>query len=91
MSMTTNKQAPVQRYANYGVDMMEWAEGGYVKYDAYQSLLDDLEAAEKRISELEVKPVTLVLPHDSEVELVADRCNRHRKAKQAAGITTKGE
>jgi len=55
MSMTTNKQAPVQRYANYGVDMMEWAEGGYVKYDAYQALLDELEAAEKRIAELEVR------------------------------------
>jgi len=52
MSMTTNKQAPVQRYANYGVDMMEWAEGGYVKYDAYQALLDELEAAERGVAEL---------------------------------------
>ncbi|MGK8896186.1 hypothetical protein [Citrobacter koseri] len=40
-----NKQGrQVQRYANYGVDMMEWADGGYVKHSDYLALLDELEA-----------------------------------------------
>lgn len=55
------------------------------------ALLDELEAKDKRIAELEERAVTVELPHDSEVEFVADRCNRHRQAKQAAGITVKGD
>lgn len=48
-----NKQArQVQRYTNYGVDMMEWDDGTYVKYSDYLALLDELEAAEKLIAEL---------------------------------------
>ncbi|WP_454762444.1 hypothetical protein [Citrobacter freundii] len=47
-----NKRArQVQRYTNYGVDMMEWDDGTYVKYSDYLALLDELEAAEKRIAE----------------------------------------
>ncbi|MGZ0447520.1 hypothetical protein ACTM44_11150 [Citrobacter freundii] len=47
-----NKRArQVQRYTNYGVDMMEWDDGTYVKYSDYPALLDELEAAEKRIAE----------------------------------------
>ncbi|WP_454740639.1 hypothetical protein [Citrobacter freundii] len=47
-----NKQAcQVRRYTNYGVDMMEWDDGKYVKYSDYLALLDELEAAEKRIAE----------------------------------------
>ncbi|EON0340133.1 hypothetical protein ACNC1L_003636 [Escherichia coli] len=47
-----NKQArQVQRYINYGVDMMEWADGGYVRHSDYLALLKELEAAEKRIAE----------------------------------------
>lgn len=86
--MTTNKQAlrqTAEKAQEHGVFNME------IHSETLLALLDELEAAERRIAELEVQPVTLVLPHDSEVELVADRCNRHRKAKQAAGITTKGE
>lgn len=49
-----NKRArQVQRYTNYGVDMMEWADGGYVRHSDYLALLDELEAAEKRNAELE--------------------------------------
>ncbi|HHT3723724.1 TPA: hypothetical protein ACTYXS_001421 [Citrobacter freundii] len=57
-----NKQARhVQRYTNYGVDMMEWDDGTYVKYSDYLALLDELEAAEKRIAELEAKLANPVL------------------------------
>lgn len=42
----------VQRYANFGVDMMEWADGGYVKHSDYLALLDELEARNKQITEL---------------------------------------
>ncbi|MGY9178943.1 hypothetical protein ACTM85_03530 [Citrobacter freundii] len=50
-----NKRArQVQRYTNYGVDMMEWDDGTYVKYSDYLALLDELEAAEKRIAELQI-------------------------------------
>lgn len=43
-----NKQARhVQRYTNYGVDMMEWDDGTYVKYSDYLALLDELEASQK--------------------------------------------
>ncbi|EOH2999451.1 hypothetical protein ACL0YQ_000966 [Citrobacter freundii] len=59
-----NKQArQVQRYINYGVDMMEWADGGYVRHSDYLALLNELEAAEKRIAELEArqgKPVMFI-------------------------------
>lgn len=41
----------VQRYANFGVDMMEWADGGYVKHSDYLALLDELEAKDRRIEE----------------------------------------
>ncbi|MBE4964103.1 ead/Ea22-like family protein [Enterobacter cloacae complex sp. P24RS] len=53
MSNIDKQDSQVQRYANFGVDMMEWADGGYVKHSDYLALLDELEAAEKRISELE--------------------------------------
>ena len=32
MSNIDKQDSQVQRYANFGVDMMEWADGGYVKY-----------------------------------------------------------
>lgn len=60
MSNIDKRDGQVQRYANFGVDMMEWADGGYVKYCDYVALLDELEAKDKRIAELEareVKPV----------------------------------
>lgn len=48
MSNIDKQGRQVQRYANFGVDMMEWADGGYVKHSDYLALLDELEAAEKR-------------------------------------------
>lgn len=52
MSNIDKKGRQVQRYANFGVDMMEWDDGGYVKHSDYQALLDGLEAKDKRIAEL---------------------------------------
>lgn len=47
-----NKQARhVQRYTNYGVDMMAWDDGTYVKYSDYLARLDELAAAKKRIAD----------------------------------------
>ncbi|TOZ47201.1 hypothetical protein [Enterobacter cloacae] len=43
MSNIDKQDSQVQRYANFGVDMMEWADGGYVKYSDYVALLDELE------------------------------------------------
>ena len=48
MSNIDKQGRQVQRYANFGVDMMEWADGGYVKHSDYLALLDELEAKEKR-------------------------------------------
>ncbi|MGR7118353.1 ead/Ea22-like family protein [Klebsiella aerogenes] len=47
-----------------------------------------LRAANKRIGELESRTVTVTVPHSSEAELVADRCNRHRAAKLRSGNAT---
>lgn len=91
-----NKQArQVQRYTNYGVDMMEWADGGYVRHSDYLALLDELEAAEKRIAELEARTVTLPTPYPKGYGLVADKYNfaleECADAIRAAGIGVKGE
>lgn len=59
MSSIDKHGRQVQRYANYGVDMMEWAEGGYVKHSDYLALLDEMEAKDKRIAELETREVKL--------------------------------
>ncbi|MBY7252011.1 hypothetical protein [Enterobacter roggenkampii] len=53
MSNIDKRDGQVQRYANFGVDMMEWADGGYVKYSDYVALLDELEAKDNRINRLE--------------------------------------
>ncbi|MCR1304000.1 MULTISPECIES: ead/Ea22-like family protein [Enterobacter] len=60
MSSIDKHGRQVQRYANYGVDMMEWAEGGYVKHSDYLALLDELEAKDKRLNEI-LKP-NMLLP-----------------------------
>lgn len=51
MSNIDKQGRQVQRYANFGVDMMEWDDGGYVKHSDYLALLNELEAAEKRIAD----------------------------------------
>ncbi|MBJ8399454.1 MULTISPECIES: hypothetical protein [Citrobacter] len=74
-----NKQARhVQRYTNYGVDMMEWDYGTYVKYSDYLARLDELETAEKRIAELEARKFKVEMPEsfypdgDIDAPLVVD-------------------
>lgn len=57
MSNIDKQDSQVQRYANFGVDMMEWDDGGYVKYSDYVALLGELEAKDKRIAELEAQEV----------------------------------
>ncbi|EPE3984817.1 hypothetical protein ACSIFQ_004728 [Enterobacter hormaechei] len=52
MSNIDKQDSQVQRYANFGVDMMEWADGGYVKHSDYLALLDELEAKDKQIADL---------------------------------------
>lgn len=52
MSNIDKQGRQVQRYANFGVDMMEWADGGYVKHSDYLAMLDELEAKDKLNSEL---------------------------------------
>lgn len=51
MSNIDKQGRQVQRYANFGVDMMEWDDGGYVKHSDYLALLDELEAKDRRIEE----------------------------------------
>ncbi|EPJ9589110.1 hypothetical protein [Klebsiella pneumoniae] len=43
--MTNNQLTPenVTRYAKYGVDMMEWPDGGYVRYEDYAALAAELQ------------------------------------------------
>lgn len=48
MSSIDKQGRQVQRYANFGVDMMEWDDGGYVKHSDYLALLDELEAKDRR-------------------------------------------
>ncbi|ANZ86787.1 hypothetical protein [Citrobacter freundii] len=93
-----NKQArQVQRYTNYGVDMMEWADGGYVRHSGYLALLDELEAAEKRIEELEARTVNLPAACADDEYFIdgvfqALRYERDvERAILAAGIGVKGE
>ncbi|MEG5836702.1 hypothetical protein [Enterobacter bugandensis] len=62
MSNIDKQGRQVQRYANFGVDMMEWDDGGYVKHSDYLALQDELEAAQKLIAELEAKKVKIKLP-----------------------------
>nr|UVM95890.1 MAG: hypothetical protein [Bacteriophage sp.] len=51
--MTNNQLTPenVTRYANYGVDMMEWPDGGYVRYEDYAALAAELQERRKADSE----------------------------------------
>jgi len=60
MSNIDKQGRQVQRFANYGVDMMEWVDGGYVKHSDYQALLDELEAKDQRLNEI-LKP-NMLLP-----------------------------
>lgn len=54
--MTNNKLTPknVTRYAQYGVDMMEWPDGAYVKYEDYSALAAELQ--ERRKAAIDSEP-----------------------------------
>lgn len=58
--MTNNKLTPknVTRYAQYGVDMMEWPDGAYVKYEDYAALAAELQ--ERRKAAMNSEPVAEV-------------------------------
>ena len=47
--MTNNQLTPesVTRFAQYGADMMEWPDGGYVKYEDYAALTAELQERRK--------------------------------------------
>ena len=51
--MTNNQLTPenVTRYAKYGVDMIEWPDGGYVRYEDYAALAVELQERRKADSE----------------------------------------
>ncbi|ECS3904633.1 hypothetical protein A6Y39_12825 [Salmonella enterica] len=69
-----NKQArQVQRYTNYGVDVMEWDDGTYVKYSDYLARLDELEAAEH----------TAAVDHEAACSLVEENEEVKRKLEAA--------
>lgn len=67
MSNIDKQARQVQRFANYGVNMMEWADGGYVKHSDYQALLDELEAKDARIAKLSNERATGVEKLQSEL------------------------
>lgn len=52
--MTNNQLTPesVTRFAQYGADMMEWPDGGYVKYEDYAALAAELQEHRKQSREL---------------------------------------
>ena len=58
--MTNNKLTPknVTRYAQYGVDMMEWPDGAYVKYEDYAALAAELQ--ERRKAAIDSEPVAWI-------------------------------
>ena len=60
MSNIDKQDRQVSRYDLVSGYMQKWPDGEFVYHSDYQALLDELEAAEKRIAELEareVKPV----------------------------------
>lgn len=63
MSNIDKQGRQVQRYTNFGVDMMEWDDGGYVKHSDYLALLNELEDKDKRLNEI-LKPNMLLLVID---------------------------
>lgn len=55
--MTKNQLTPesVTRFTQYGVDMMEWPDGAYVKYEDYAALAAELQ--ERRKAAMDSEPV----------------------------------
>lgn len=55
--MTNNQLTPesVTRFTQYGVDMLEWPDGAYVKYEDYAALVEELQ--ERRRAEMDSEPI----------------------------------
>lgn len=70
MSNIDKQARQVQRFANYGVNMMEWADGGYVKHSDYLALQDELEAAEERYVDMLRQARSFREAHDSASEII---------------------
>ncbi|EAY6012983.1 ead/Ea22-like family protein [Salmonella enterica] len=84
MSNIDKQAREVQRYSNFGVDMMEWADGGYVKHCDYLALLDELEAAQKRVAELENDEVRQRLANAEHQLHMAELAKHNLKASRKA-------
>lgn len=59
MSNIDKQDRQVSRYDLVSGYMQKWPDGEFVYHSDYQALLDELEAAEKRIAELEEREVVL--------------------------------
>lgn len=57
MSNIDKQDRQVSRYDLVSGYMQKWPDGEFVYHSDYQTLLDELEAAEKRIAELEAQEV----------------------------------
>lgn len=66
--MTNNQLAPesVTRFTQYGVDMIEWPDGAYVKYEDYAALAAEL--YERRKAERDSEPVAWLWSRDGDDE-----------------------
>lgn len=63
MSNTDKRANQVSRYDLVSGYMQKWPDGEFVYHSDYQALLDELEAKDRRIAELETREVKLPNPH----------------------------
>ncbi|MEG6330355.1 hypothetical protein UXO57_21015 [Enterobacter hormaechei] len=92
MSNIDKQDRQVSRYDLVSGYMQKWPDGEFVYHSDYQALLDELEAAEKRIAELDAREVEL--PDYAEVyqdEFAKEVEHQVRVALKSAGISIKGE
>ena len=86
-----NKQALIAKIKK----QTESFDNVVLKEDEANALLDELEASEKRIAELEARTVTLPTPYPKGYGLVADKYNfaleECANAIRSAGVTVKGD
>lgn len=87
MSNIDKQGRQVQRYANFGVDMMEWDDGGYVKHSDYVSLLDEMKAKEEQRANWFQMAQKLGEDLDAAEKRIAELSASHGKLREAmAGI-----
>ena len=65
MSNIDKQDCQVSRYDLVSGYMQKWPDGEFVYHSDYQALLDELEAAEKRLAEMEAKLETADKLQDS--------------------------